>query len=457
MLWFTLMKLRSKNYETRSTAIADATRRGDTSALLRVIEDSDDYLRGDVIQALGEIGSATAVPALIKRLKDVNFNNQEAAAAALARIRDDRAISPLVELLRSTSAHPQTRAAAAKALGEFGDAKSAPGLLKALEDVDPSSRCLALEVLSFTGNGRSVPMAVAALHDSDANVRRQALKTLSSLPDSSAVEPLLHLLARITSGQWPFHEEIPNTKTLDTVTIVDALGRIGDARASPALEALLHSPILEVRRAAAKALDMLGWWPANDELYTQYAFSNQRWEELINLGWDKTRLALQEALSAGDSDLRCNAVIALKQVGGCRATASLIGALADDDSRVAGTAASALAEVGDAHAVAPLIDYCLGFDPGSGYLNDPTRPTIVMQTADTLVGLLVALVQRQIGEISYEDLRKLAELRDRKFKMRVDYDSPAYGQGADDYVIALDFSRVRELAERERHRRDLTG
>jgi HEAT repeat protein len=440
MRWLKLRKMRSKDLDTRDNAFAAATRNRDIEMLLQVTEDADQYVRGDAIKALGEIGDAMAVPTLIKRIEDANFNNQEAAAAALAKIGDGRAVQPLVAMLRAAGKEQQARYAAAEALIKLGEAKAVPLLLDALQDRDAYTRAMALQVLAVIGDGRCVPAAIAALRDSDSNVRWSAVATLGALRDARAVEPLLGLLTR---ESWALGSE----------TIIKALGQIGDARVVPALEALLGGRRGDTRKTAAAALDALGWQPTDDALRVHYFVAQQRWQEITQLGWERAHEPLLESLRNGDEDVRCQAVTALGLIGDRRAVEALIPALKDADARVQEETAAVLAKIGDTRAVRPLIDYCLRYSPEGGYRNDPTAPSYEQDRATRWMSPLEALISRSVTEISSADLQELLALEDKKYHLRVEYDSPGYGDGADDFMVMLDSSRVRDMATKESRRR----
>jgi HEAT repeat protein len=443
MLWLTLKQLRSRDYDRRSRAFAKATRNRDVDALLQVIEDADEYLRQDAIKALGEIGDPKAVPALIKRLDDANFNNQENAAEALARIGDGRAARPLVAMLRAPDKHPQTRSAAVKALTTLADPRTIPDLVDALGDRDRLSRYLSLQVLAVVGDGRAVPATIAALRDPDSDIRWQAVETLGALRDPRAGEPLLGLLT-------VFDDHKPGPPLY---VIIKALGRIGDRRAEASLVAVLSQPEKSVRDAAAVALDALGWQPADDDVRVRYYLAQERWDELAGLGWERAHQPLSELLQNGDRDTRLQAVEAIDLIGEPLASEPLILALDNEDEGVVAAAASVLARIGGARAVKPLIAHSLRYSPKGNYWNDPTIPRTEQRNADEWVKPLEALIKRSAVDIAPEDLHQLADLGEKTYHLCVNYDTPGYGDGVDGFVVTLDFSRVRNLAEKELSRR----
>lgn len=439
-LWLSLRRLKSDDLDTRHQAFAKAVRDRNLKALLLVVEDPDQYVRDEAIKALGEVGDAGAVPALIKRLDDSNFNNQEYAAEALAKIADRRAVRPLVAMLRDAGKHRQARNAAVKALVALADPGAVPPLIEALRDPDDFTRAIALQTLGALGDARCVPDAVAALRDRDSNVVFSAVDALGALRDARAVEPLLAVLKRAEPGI--FRE-----------AVVEALGRIGDGRAGEALAALLGEGGAWARKKLCQALDALGWRPADDALAARYLLASERFDDVARLGWERVRGPLEGALRSGEGEMRRQAVSALGLVGDPAALDLLTLALDDEDEAVAGGAAAVIGKAGGARAVKPLMAYCLRYRPVGGHRNDPTAAAGEFSRAEGWVAPLEELVKRAAADLSPEDLRALAALEDRRFSFRIDYDTPGYGDGADDYAVTLDFSRVRELAAKESRRR----
>ncbi len=444
MLWLTLRRLRSKDLDTRVAAFARAARRRDLDALLAVVDDPDQYIRDDAIKALGEIGDPRAVPALIRRLDDPNHNNVEDAARALARVGDRRAVGPLIAVLRSAKQHQQARGVAADELAKIADAQAVPALLEALAGADAWARYFLLKILGTIGDGRAVPAAVAALNDPDADVRWKAVEALGSLGDARAVAPLLALLPQAGTGRGPDHQ-----------AIIKALGRIGDERAKTALVPFLRHDGTAVREAAAAALDAVGWLPSNATERAQHAVAGQRWDQLARVDWEAARAALVEALRSSDGWVRDQAVATLAEIGGRRAFESLVGVLTHPQDYLANAAALALARIDDVRAVVPLLDYCRRFELTGGYRNNPGAPYEEKARADRATEPLVQLLKRTVAQVAPDVLKTLAAQEDRRFYSSVEYDTPGYGDGRDDFEVVQSFARVRRVAGKECSRRGL--
>jgi hypothetical protein len=172
---------------------------------------------------------------------------------------------------------------------------------------------------------------------------------------------------------------------------------------------------------------------------------------------ERTYARLLVALRADSLFDRQEAVKALAQLGGRKAVEPLLTTLTNDHELVALEAAATLSAIGDARTVAALIDYCLRYKPEGGYRNNPQAPYEEQRRVRNCVRPLTVLVERVVAGIVPEDLRRLASLDDQEFYLHVDYDTPGYGTGSDDFVVKLDFSRVRELAATEQRRRANEG
>ncbi|MGC8880568.1 MAG: HEAT repeat domain-containing protein, partial [Anaerolineae bacterium] len=73
------------------------------------------------------------------------------------------------------------RQAAARALGKIGDAAAVPALIEALRDEDEDVRQAAAEALGKIGDAAAVPALIEALRDEDMWVRRAAAEALGKI------------------------------------------------------------------------------------------------------------------------------------------------------------------------------------------------------------------------------------------------------------------------------------
>jgi HEAT repeat protein len=260
------------------------------------------------------------------------------------------------------------RQAAAEALGKIGDARVVEPLIAALKDTDKDVRQAAAVALGKIGDARAVEPLIAALKDEERDVRAVATEALVKI-GTLAVEPLIAAL---------------KDRDSDVRQAAYVLGEIGDARAVEPLIAALGDERSDVRQAAAKALDHLGWKPAQDESAGWYWMAKRDWDKCVALGalamepliaalkdaeWRVHHAAAEALVKIGapavepliaalkDAEwrVRLDAAYALGKIGDTRAVEPLIAAIKDRDSDVREAAAYALGAIGDARAVAPLI------------------------------------------------------------------------------------------------------
>ncbi len=218
-------------------------------------------LRRAAIDALGGIGDARAVPALLAAIKDGPEPLQQAAADALSYIGDPGSATLLGKLaddLRGPGRHhavrawgavlrdrpePRTRArleelartapapvaiAAIGALAAMGDAAAAPTLIALVGAATPERQRAAAWALGELGVAAAVPVLVAALASSDDRVASAAAWALGDLAAKPALRaqlaqvagPALRRLAR--RGSWA--TAIDATATLGRARIADGAG-----------------------------------------------------------------------------------------------------------------------------------------------------------------------------------------------------------------------------------------
>ena len=226
--------------------------------LLQCLDDKDDRVRIEAIDALGQIGGEGAVQALVGSLDAEDQEVRERAADALGALGEGAA--ERVGRVLEGEGSPRARFAAARALGQMGRPAAEVALCRAIEDpsAPPSLRVVILAALGETLGDRIVPLASAMLGSEDRGLRRQAVRCLrdAKTPESTtrlmalyedkdkkvrrwAQSELLdrheELLARIRGGEWEvlpvlweawqavggvFHDYVPGFRR-DTVLLRD--------------------------------------------------------------------------------------------------------------------------------------------------------------------------------------------------------------------------------------------
>ena len=202
----------------------------------------DDEAPGATIERLGGPRAAARKLSLYSRLPD-RFAAAKQAAAYLMGFCDSEAVPRLVELLNSRN--PSIRKTAIISLGQTNDQRAVEPLIAALDDPVPGVGQPAACSLGELGGDRAIQALIGALGSHKfATVREQAAVTLGRAGNRRALEPLVAALR--------------DKHLAVCANAADALGRLGDARAIPALEALAASGTpADVAGAARKAIAMI--------------------------------------------------------------------------------------------------------------------------------------------------------------------------------------------------------
>jgi HEAT repeat protein len=256
-----------------------------------------------IADALGALRAKEAVPALLELTRSTDGYVQVAAVDALGQIGDPAAIDRLVEIATADGVEPFTAKKALLALGRIGDARASRTVLRMLFDERPgvsffpeaafaayqigkpmAAPLLAVlegkdaelsgwarqrgvvqgalfaksaQILGDVGGAEAVPALVQKLQykDSDAGLELYvhvfAAESLGRMRAREAVRPLIDLVAR---------ERDPNIRD----RYCDALARIGDPSAIPALRTAAATGDFAAREGPLTALSRLGGKPERD-------------------------------------------------------------------------------------------------------------------------------------------------------------------------------------------------
>ena len=101
--------------------------------LIKLLDDADDFVQMAAARALGELHDQRALSKLIATLSDDNPNVRELVVWALSEMKDARAVTALCNVLLSDT-RVEVRRGAAEALGEIRSADALPALRQALND-----------------------------------------------------------------------------------------------------------------------------------------------------------------------------------------------------------------------------------------------------------------------------------------------------------------------------------
>ena len=306
--------------------------------LLKLLEDSDDFVRWRAVSALSKFGDEKAIPGLLKLLEHSDDFVRRSAAYALGLIGDEKAIPGLLKLLEHSDDF--VRRSAAYALGLIGDEKAIPELLKLVEHPDSDLRRSAADALGNIGDEKAIPPGLLKLvEEPDYFVRRSAADALGNIGDDQAIPGLLELVEEPDyfvrwSAAYAF--------------------KIGDEKAIPGLLKLLEDPDSDVRSSAADVLGKIGGDQAIPELlklveHSDYFVRRSAADALGKIGDEKAIPGLLKLVEDSDSDVRSSAAEALGKIGDEVAIPGLLKLVEDSNYGVRWSAADALGNIAKHH------------------------------------------------------------------------------------------------------------
>jgi HEAT repeat protein len=236
-------------------------------ALVEALSDDEPFVRAEAGNALVRFGIEAAREPLQQALRSSQPSRMAGAAETLGRLRDAESVGLLLDALAAEE--PAVRTSVAEALGRIGSAEALPALLTALDDPVPAVRWAAAGALGHLGSAEASATLSARLV---ASVRRgeAARQGRRRRGDLAVGEPamvrrrLAWALGRAGAGEEAVAALVAALDDADAEVrrlAAEALGALGDASASPALEAHLEDfgdggggPVAETARAALSAL-----------------------------------------------------------------------------------------------------------------------------------------------------------------------------------------------------------
>jgi len=198
-----------QNIATALGRIGDARA---VNALITALADPNGEVRSHITRSLGEIGDPKATEVLLSLLNDRYDSVRRVALMALAQIKDPKATGPLIEAMKKASVEAQTKSQATTpqgtgpaatrnivmndavlygapdALSQIGEPAVAP-LISAMKSTDPLFRQRILAALDGNKYPSAMDTIIAALNDTDTGVRSAALSKLAGINDPKAALP----------------------------------------------------------------------------------------------------------------------------------------------------------------------------------------------------------------------------------------------------------------------------
>jgi HEAT repeat protein len=342
-------QLHAEELETRKAAVIALGRIGAAAAvpaLVRALAD-DDELALVAAAALGKIGDRRAFEALLDLIGSSDVAVRQAAVAAINSLGHPEMANRAVQLL--SDANPYVRESAVKIAGYFGYRECTDLLLERCFDPEESVRRAAIEHVPYLEDERVVATIIEVLEKGTSQVRAAAAHALAQIDRSAATpyllkavddpDPWVRYFAIRSIGQHRLSESLETltqkaqTDTASHVRIaaIDSLGKLEEPRAITILASFIENVDLDLARAALKSLGQIHHADALPPLI-----------EALRLPEAARRIEALHALSSRDTD----AVIESIQWV----------AAADTDATVAQAAIDALARLATPAGVAALVN-----------------------------------------------------------------------------------------------------
>jgi len=232
-------------HATRPGAEAERRLAAATLVALLEAEATPPAVKAGVVERLGAIGRAEAVPALARRLADREL--REASRRALERNPSAEASRALRQGLATRDAG--FRAALAQALGARRDAASVPLLVPLVDSPDEALRLAAVEALARIGDPTAIPALRAAMarRRVSPGARRRVGAAYVALAAAVATRGERRAAVQM-------YGDLLKGTAAERAAALLGLGRAGGAAALPALLEALDGDDRRLRGAAAQAL-----------------------------------------------------------------------------------------------------------------------------------------------------------------------------------------------------------
>ncbi|MCE5280008.1 MAG: HEAT repeat domain-containing protein [Planctomycetaceae bacterium] len=273
--------------------------------------ESSDYQALDALRQMGP----KAVAALLE-IARAKIPASRRAARMLMDINDPAAVAGVSEAIKSGD--PQTRRELIAAMGSSRQPSAISVLTDAIKDSDEGVRIAAVAALGNLRTRAAVGVLGTAMKDPNSRVRQQVVQTLANNQTSALADDIAIALADVADEpdkqiQMSAASVLARTDSAKVVpllcrliekgilagfasrdsfrvSIVEALGRPGDTRATGTLVGLLKdSPDAQVQYSAAYALGRTGGQGAGEALIAAMGKGDARVQEMCVVSLGKLR------------------------------------------------------------------------------------------------------------------------------------------------------------------------
>ena len=168
--------------------------------LMRLTKDNDFSIRGASAIALGNIGDVAAIPGLFEMAKDKDkFVKRESLKALKKIVEKERAVTEVLAYVRKSD--ERVRAQAIELLGEIKNPAALKAVIHALADKDIEVASAAEEAIFKRDRREVLNILLQAMYDKTPGIRVRVIKMLEKINDPRAINVLSGVLATDIPGE----------------------------------------------------------------------------------------------------------------------------------------------------------------------------------------------------------------------------------------------------------------